>query len=162
MGNTAVTHAVKSLLSGSPPHAWGILSRLVPFIERPCGSPPHAWGIQAVAIRDETNDRFTPTRVGNTDDGRQIVLTHSVHPHTRGEYSFILSARASISGSPPHAWGIRIAPRHYVLRVRFTPTRVGNTSSWIARPIWTTVHPHTRGEYALALKMKEYSPRVWG
>ena len=38
-----------------------------------------------------------------------------------------LRKRQRIGGSPPHAWGIRVAMTDRLLGVRFTPTRVGNT-----------------------------------
>ena len=37
------------------------------------------------------------------------------------------SEREQLRGSPPHAWGIRHYSRRGRCRVRFTPTRVGNT-----------------------------------
>ena len=73
--------------------------------------------------------RFTPTRVGNTvaADGRGRA--RAVHPHTRGEYAAIGAPIEDISGSPPHAWGILAGRDAVDVAPRFTPTRVGNTST---------------------------------
>ncbi len=70
--------------------------------------------------------RFTPTRVGNT---------HLAHP-----------ARPCLTGSPPHAWGIRA--------VRCTSQKRA------------AVHPHTRGEYeehlATIAAPTGSPPHAWG
>ena len=119
-----------SIISGSPPHAWGIhnVERRIPGNIRftpTCvgntyrrwrtltprnGSPPHAWGIHTSIGDDDVAPRFTPTCVGNT-------------------YCFAISS-VRLSGSPPHAWGIR---------------KVNEDGS-----ITITVHPHMRGEYVVS------------
>ena len=131
---------------------------------------------------------FTPTRVGNTQ--RRASSTRprpAVHPHTRGEYYFAAGSTIRINGSPPHAWGILVAGRRVVGRLRFTPTRVGNTrpSSPRCRTVcgspphaWgirarasafaasISVHPHTRGEYSsCSTRCKSgdwFTPHAWG
>ena len=71
-----------------------------------------------------------------------------------------------VSGSSPRAWGILgIFAAHGQIQ-RFIPTCVGNT--WGASPAHRhgPVHPHVRGEYALAPSPwgRDYgsSPRAWG
>src|SRR4030043_2248906 len=91
------------------------------------GSPPHAWGIRHRHGRGETAYRFTPTCVGNTITVPGTVGDQPVHPHMRGEYASSLIPTQNNTGSPPHAWGILIAPTVIVALERFTPTCVGNT-----------------------------------
>ena len=90
--------------------------------------------------------RFTPTRVGTTQDGVPV--------HRRGD------------GSPPHAWGRRRRKIGSGCDGRFTPTCVGTTGSgirlrellgsppraWgrrkasVAGGPSSAVHPHARGD----------------
>ena len=70
------------------------------------GSPPQAWGILFSAGKTNSPARFTPTGVGNTSFEGQSRHIHTVHPHRRGEYFFILSSPVFLAGSPPQAWGI--------------------------------------------------------
>ena len=69
-------------------------------------------------------------------------------------------------GSPPHAWGILPLQVRHKRVGRFTPTRVGNTRKCVTSPRATTVHPHTRGEYAIeptaALREHGSPPHAWG
>ncbi len=91
-------------------------------------------------------DRFTPTCVGNTYNGKDLLIQDAVHPHVRGEYAIIAI------GSTP--------------RIRFTPTCVGNTSLSGRANCAITVHPHVRGEYARRRRRKVTRfgspPRAWG
>src|ERR1043165_649476 len=52
----------------------------------------------------------------------------------------------AMSGSLPHAWGRLITLASYRSPVRFTPTRVGKTSTVVSPCCFIAVHPHTRGE----------------
>ena len=70
------------------------------------GSPPHAWGILVDGLRQPRRQRFTPTCVGNTAEGAEIIRRRSVHPHMRGEYINGIVGQVTRYGSPPHAWGI--------------------------------------------------------
>ena len=58
--------------------------------------------------------------------GAAALLALSVHPHARGESGAGDLGAYGLVGSPPRPWGIRHAHRHERLRVRFTPTPVGN------------------------------------
>ena len=88
--------------------------------------------------------RFIPTRVGNTSPARGNVLVPA-------------------AGSSPHAWGTRILSGSARGRIcsRFIPTRVGNTrlrpSFALSRPR-PAVHPHTRGEHAIACLFEADDP----
>ena len=50
------------------------------------GSPPHAWGILVKQIRIANFARFTPTCMGNTITLADIQNHGAVHPHMHGEY----------------------------------------------------------------------------
>ena len=154
---------------GSPPHAWGIrrntqsrptLSPVHPHTRGEysapdlllllgIGSPPHAWGIPI-----KSTGRRTVTAVHPHTRGEYCELLRlrqhdrAVHPHTRGEYGLGLTFGGAAGGSPPHAWGILSPPPAATAARRFTPTRVGNTSAYPWRTCRSSVHPHTRGEYA--------------
>ncbi len=133
------------VLNGSSPHAWGTLLRLS-F----CGDKP----------------RFIPTRMGNTASGFAPCPERTVHPHTHGEHGATPANSARIVGSSPHAWGTpRLGPRS-PLRVRFIPTRMGNTQHLLHRCRRAAVHPHTHGEHhgSALVHRFEYgsSPHAWG
>ena len=69
-------------------------------------------------------------------------------------------------GSSPRAWGTQQSRRVGVLRLRFIPTRVGNTMLHIFAHFINAVHPHARGEHIMRgfnLSSKAgSSPRAWG
>ena len=110
------------------------------------GSPPHAWGIQ-----------YLPTAVSQL---------FTVHPHMRGEYASAQIALSLIRGSPPHAWGIHSKTWRKTNHTRFTPTCVGNTLILALSVLFSTVHPHMRGEYLYYnRKQKTFNgspPHAWG
>ncbi len=95
---------------------------------------------------EREHDRFTPTRVGNTQVVVELTEANAVHPHACGEY-----------------WG---KGRATWLAWRFTPTRVGNTALPSTYDQKTTVHPHACGEYSCDatthIHIGGSPPRVWG
>ena len=110
--------------------------------------------------------RFTPTRVGNTWNRKELRVLFPVHPHARGEYGASTSTLVCVAGSPPRAWGIRAIHDLGSARERFTPTRVGNTAPVPRLPAAISVHPHARGEYGEAV-VRQFDlagspPRAWG
>ncbi len=132
----------------------------------PAGSSPPAWGILPVPLRARDEDRFIPTRVGNTCALRGWSAVGSVHPHPRGEYIRASNTGRSSRGSSPPAWGIL---RGYIGAkegLRFIPTRVGNTPRPTGPRFRDAVHPHPRGEYqertAAAFAVHGSSPPAWG
>ena len=167
VGNTSGRMPKYTHPPGSPPHAWGIQrpgpsgacpQRFTPTRvgNTSCGDSishvetvhPHTRGEYSLrADLAQVVARFTPTRVGNTPSHASRSYPPPVHPHTRGEYAGRASSLFNARGSPPRAWGIRIARHPGQQRLRFTPTRVGNTSTPIASRSRFPVHPHTRGEY---------------
>ena len=150
------------------------------------GSPPHAWGILSHLLSRFASCRFTPTCMGNTVALVELRRVVAVHPHMRGEYQHIIFNFHLSTGSPPHAWGILI-PRQLeknwgrftptcvgntcplcrsLSGYRFTPTCVGNTLGGGNRLERVAVHPHMRGEYVLQIKPpsspKGSPPHAWG
>ena len=128
------------------PHTRGEISGSTSADACPFGSPPHAWGNPSLPEDGLRWHRFTPTRVGKSPRPAKTSGAAPVHPHTRGEISVALSRREGEGGSPPHAWGNRRFLAMWTVMRRFTPTRVGKSSSpWPG--CWRrSVHPHTRGE----------------
>ena len=130
------------------------------------GSPPRAWGKPRSLIPDSSSPRFTPTRVGKTSPARSPGHSRAVHPHARGENAVLASRALRVSGSPPRAWGKRIASHTAPTSPRFTPTRVGKTRMKNARTTRPTVHPHARGENVVSgspdTTYNGSPPRAWG
>ena len=110
------------------------------------GSPPRVWGIRAGLPLLASENRFTPTCVGNTISRYKPFLFYPVHPHVCGEYSSEYTQSFNYS--------------------RFTPTCVGNTQAMMVIGKPSAVHPHVCGEYAtddLDQQIHDGSPpRVWG
>ena len=135
----------------------------------PCeesGSPPHTWGILTLTMHYSLPGRFTPTHVGNTHVHVGVSVPSAVHPHTRGEYVQLESFLSSLTGSPPHTWGIPTICIVGLLLIRFTPTHVGNTGDFLGELAPWEVHPHTRGEYECYLFHECVGvgspPHTWG
>ena len=85
------------------------------------------WGILTITDADLIKERITPTSVGNTQKISFSFEGVQDHPHQCGEYFGLLSLRLLLAGSPPPVWGILIGAVSYLVRVRITPTSVGNT-----------------------------------
>jgi len=130
------------------------------------GSPPLAWGTPVRLQGPARQVRFTPTRVGNTAPAQGGPRTRPVHPHSRGEHSPTTSSYRLVPGSPPLAWGTLPGWDHHRLGVRFTPTRVGNTTRTSHRSGAPSVHPHSRGEHEVSGSEVSSSfcspPLAWG
>ncbi len=90
----------------------------------------------------------------------------TVHPHVRGEYTFVEAFSDYTNGSPPRAWGIRLRLSKKDDLKRFTPTCVGNTVPRAGKSSRHAVHPHARGEYFRGdvSKVRAFGspPRAWG
>ena len=111
------------------------------------GSSPRAWGTRMVWQVDRFCCRFIPTCVGNTTGSTGRRPSGTVHPHVRGEHSYMRRHLRTSAGSSPRAWGTH----HLAVRggavCRFIPTCVGNTSDTIRTEPSSSVHPHVRGEH---------------
>ena len=151
--------------TGSSPRAWGILAQTGGRMVED-GSSPRAWGILGGLSGGGQCNRFIPTCVGNTSMPAIPSPTTTVHPHVRGEYADLYIFDTGIAGSSPRAWGILIHETVTVVRGRFIPTCVGNTSASPMLRVVQPVHPHVRGEYSfhstLTISTGGSSPRAWG
>jgi len=131
-----------------------------------CGSPPRVWGRPLLAMRVYQLIRFTPTRVGKTNEGSRRWPTNTVHPHACGEDMSIYRASTWGCGSPPRVWGRRVFGGLVFRPVRFTPTRVGKTQAEEGDDKARSVHPHACGEDSAICRCRVSAfgspPRVWG
>ncbi len=90
-GADSMCHPCTKSICGSSPHAWGRLNSLDVIPDVVGGSSPHAWGRRHSAGTPRCrNMRFIPTCVGQTLDGKRLVI--------------------NAFGSSPHAWGRRQIP----------------------------------------------------
>ena len=165
VGNT-FTDSLQGILATVHPHTCGEYS-LVPTIGRSVyGSSPHMWGILRLAECLHAPLRFIPTHVGNTSTSSQRPHRSAVHPHTCGEYMKWGQSITIHFGSSPHMWGIPFPAISVDSALRFIPTHVGNTGTFRANVHAQSVHPHTCGEYFLALSSSHSvfgsSPHMWG
>ncbi len=124
------------------------------------------WGRHSPRGRSRWAGRFTPTRVGKTPSPRRSRSAETVHPHACGEDSPGFHAYWSPAGSPPRVWGRLWNRFGSWMPCRFTPTRVGKTTSTARLLISGAVHPHACGEDR-ATKQSRFPlvgspPRVWG
>ena len=130
------------------------------------GSPPRAWGASESAVLQVVDVRFTPTCVGSMQASLTVSPSSSVHPHVRGEHSFVNSSDILDAGSPPRAWGAFWLPSRTLGTSRFTPTCVGSMAASSFFSADGSVHPHVRGEHhevPLAKANQGGSPpRAWG
>ncbi len=130
------------------------------------GSPPRAWGRLTRSNGAAPASRFTPTCVGTTwrESGPQISLP--VHPHVRGDDLLPAFLATLPVGSPPRAWGRHTTGADGAACRRFTPTCVGTTRVRRIRSPSATVHPHVRGDdRALeppGSRVAGSPPRAWG
>ena len=110
--------------------------------------------------------RFIPTRVGNSAPCKTSMCCPAVHPHACGElFGKFLFFRQN-NGSSPRVWGTLGLYELKNVKLRFIPTRVGN-SQWSNPPdMEVSVHPHACGElvdcYYIYITRFGSSPRVWG
>ncbi len=110
--------------------------------------------------------RFTPTRVGTSAARSTSSRAPSVHPHTRGDIQLPPILCVGCRGSPPHAWGHLKSLGHCFPPPRFTPTRVGTSTSAPPMVRRSPVHPHTRGDIIILLRLTSVftgsPPHAWG
>jgi len=175
-----------SMIVGSSPHAWGTPLDLNPeglvgpvhphthgehslvSCNNPTvnGSSPHAWGTPRSWCRLPDMDRFIPTRMGNTIGYASNAMDIPVHPHTHGEHICKLYQEVGHTGSSPHAWGTRALSARDTWRMRFIPTRMGNTRALPIVRYSAPVHPHTHGEHVSPgsrfSMIVGSSPHAWG
>ena len=131
-----------------------------------CGSSPRTWGTLPNCVMAVGAGRFIPTHVGNTCSASLVNEATTVHPHARGEHFFVGFSFVSSPGSSPRTWGTPHRQRSRNCAARFIPTHVGNTDLAVGKVALVPVHPHARGEHAVAdqhmLGVAGSSPRTWG
>ncbi len=148
------------------PHARGDNLWWGSFLRDRGGSPPRAWGQRSVWPTAARRQRFTPTRVGTTRRLEVVNAELAVHPHARGDNEGKSELGGRQWGSPPRAWGQHIADGLDLVAERFTPTRVGTTSTSLCLVPGIAVHPHARGDNSASTttgRLRNGSPpRAWG
>src|SRR5262249_33222640 len=118
---------------------------------RPGAVHPHVRGEDVGVLLDlDPVGRFTPTCVGKTPGRHGCWRRTPVHPHVRGEDATPHWLSRCSHGSPPRAWGRRRPPAARTAGWRFTPTCVGKTATTSWPCCLPAVHPHVRGEDAMA------------
>ena len=114
----------------------------------------------------ESEPRFIPTHVGNTELRWRSWSPQAVHPHACGEHARGDHQHPRAVGSSPRMWGTRRLAVPPDVRDRFIPTHVGNTSPLPSRASGTPVHPHACGEHRrddeIEFPQPGSSPRMWG
>ena len=171
---------------GSPPRAWGQFRR--------AGSPDAARRFTPTGVGTitqlRTADRvspvhphgrgdnlpkfaqihcaawFTPTGVGTIRRRAAQRVPVTVHPHGRGDNADADVGEATLTGSPPRAWGQYEPPPRPRRAPRFTPTGVGTMRSTTSAVSVSTVHPHGRGDnltaFQVPMSLVGSPPRAWG
>ena len=91
-----------------------------------CGSSPRTWGTGCFSRMGGTCRRFIPTYVGNSFVQNSRFPSSAVHPHVRGEQSFMRETVDSETGSSPRTWGTDVSRCQRDIAFRFIPTYVGN------------------------------------
>ena len=122
--------SIDSLVSETPPRAWGRLLYFKPGADRA---------------------RNTPTSVGKTSYGIVCCGALEKHPHERGEDRKFSHALLLGLETPPRAWGRLAAALALPSALGNTPTSVGKTANTPRAPRWSWKHPHERGEDPVAV-----------
>ena len=112
------------------------------------GSPPRAWGPLSRKRINADDLRFTPTGVGTTSGGDEMCVCGPVHPHGRGDHFCNKIFKFIWYGSPPRAWGPLLGLSNTGQAARFTPTGVGTTRASRRPERRRPVHPHGRGDHS--------------
>ena len=136
----------------------------------PPGPSPRPWGPRLPLHLRPVPVRSIPTPVGTTSPRSAASPTRPVHPHARGDHTPMPAARCISPGPSPRPWGPRPlalllgaehgpSPRPWgphqqhipaPLPGRSIPTPVGTTAQRACSPRAGAVHPHARGDHALA------------
>ena len=87
------------------PHASG--EQISPFVRTNLvrGSAPREWGTGIGGDPYGVQNRFSPTRVGNSLSKVLRLKMLAVQPHASGEQKFLRKIFKTIAGSAPREWG---------------------------------------------------------
>ena len=110
------------------PHWCGERQRLLHC--PPCvhGSAPLVWGTFVYFVFHCQARRFSPTGVGNVRPPLGVASMVSVQPHWCGERHAVGVINIAVVGSAPLVWGTCALCVACALRLRFSPTGVGNVA----------------------------------
>ena len=132
------------------------------------GSPPHTWGILLASKSMNFCVRITPTYMGNTNCSAFGKIGTKDHPHIHGEYHDFVYGKVAQLGITPTYMGNTFGGHFSFVRfgdhphihgeyyweedpalgeVRITPTYMGNTKEIRSNGSMVRDHPHIHGEY---------------
>ena len=131
---------------GVHPHVRGDSDYVAEVGPNMAGSPPRAWGQHHGGQVVGQELRFTPTCVGTARSWGCCSWLSAVHPHVRGDSTVRPVTWDGAEGSPPRAWGQRVAALGHGPEVGFTPTCVGTALPQVPTALPRRVHPHVRGD----------------
>ena len=117
------------------------------------GSSPLARGTRPPHSRRGIASRFIPARAGNTRPGPTRSTPRSVHPRSRGEHDWRREEECNATGSSPLARGTLLCICRNRIARRFIPARAGNTKAGSAPLSLIPVHPRSRGEHTMVLRI---------
>ena len=148
------------------PHGCGERQERHSIIKGSDGSSPRLWGTLCGCPSCNGDIRFIPTAVGNALANHRAVTPTMVHPHGCGERSEPEFPVRQSPGSSPRLWGTLQVQGHFLAKVRFIPTAVGNAGLKSSMLIHLEVHPHGCGErvyyWSCVCRWPGSSPRLWG
>ena len=110
------------------------------------GSSPRVWGTHHLHPIHVRPRRFIPACVGNSIPIRYRFGLGSVHPRVCGELRCRRGIRVPIYGSSPRVWGTLDCFQCGLLRGRFIPACVGNSTQYRLQHLRHSVHPRVCGE----------------
>src|SRR5579884_877675 len=112
---------------------------------------PHARGDDALPCASSAAKTGSPPRPWGRCQGHpRLPVPGAVHPHARGDDGPARTILGDPHGSPPRPWGRWPAAVRDPEQPRFTPTPVGTMLLFPLSSRHSTVHPHARGDDAVA------------
>ena len=129
-------------------------------------SSPRVWGQEAIVLRQQTQARIIPTRVGTRISAYVVIFKSVYHPHACGDKNLLAFMANIRQGSSPRVWGQVFLSTSLTQKIRIIPTRVGTRWEHLTRYTCPWDHPHAcgdkyRGEFR-NWWAEGSSPRVWG
>src|SRR5690606_32800978 len=126
---TTVVCQVQQGSTAVHPHARGDDAARSTIYRKASGTPPRAGGRRRRGLRIAAEARYAPARVGGTSTSSFSISCPAVHPHARGDDAGAYDEDEVYRGTPPRAWGRRFSVIDAFINRRYTPTRVGTTST---------------------------------
>ena len=88
------------------PHVCGKYVSLLTHQDLNAGSPPRVWEVRPVPPAVPVRPGITPTCVGSTVLGYELLGREEDHPHVCGKYGLISLVNNFKLGSPPRVWEV--------------------------------------------------------